>query len=110
MELTREDLLGIVTKEYDEDDKIGEHFSWYRDKEESTIKGDCGFHLLNFFERSIGQSFNENDFFVDIKMSLLNSAVDELQDFFTVKVNRDKYREVFLELFYTENRIKDMIR
>lgn len=110
MDFTKEDSFDIFIREFDEEDKIGEHFSWYWDVEESTFQGYCcGYNLTNFFERSIGNAFNKKDFSVDIKTSLLNSAVDELQEFFTLKSNQDKFPGVFSELFYSEKRIVEIV-
>lgn len=108
MDFTKEDRFDIFIKEFDEEDEIGEHFYW--DVEESPIQGNCRrYNLPNFFKRSIGNSFNEKDFSVDIKMNLLNSAVDKLQEFFTLKSNQDKFPGVFSELFYSEKRIVEIV-
>lgn len=108
MTLTDEEALYILTKEFDENDDVDEHFIWYLD-EKNSIQCECRFHAINFFDRSIGNAFKEEDFTIDIKMSLLSCAIDKLQVFFTKKSNQAKFPKIFSELFYTDKRVIEII-
>lgn len=104
MKLTDGKALYILAKEFDDNDEADKNFTWYLD-EKNNLQCQCLFPIIDFFNISIGKRFKEEDFSVDIKMSLLSRAVDKLQVFFTEKSNQAKFPEIFCELFYTNKRV-----
>lgn len=110
MEHYDEGFLEIINEEYVEGD-ISKFFEWTFDNESNQFRGSFkSMALVNFFEESIGNSFIESEFSMDVKISLLNEAISELQKFFLKKTNRKKYDVIFKELFYTESQVIDLIQ
>lgn len=109
MDYSREDFLEIINEEYIEGD-VSKFFEWTFYDESNQIQGYFSMALVNFFKKSIGHSYCESEFSMDVKISLLNDAITELQNFFSKKAHIKKYKVIFRELFYTDSQVIDLIQ